>query len=441
MHHPEGNHGYARASPAGPQAAQADLRRRSGRGAHARPGRFRRAAAARVQRLRLRRHLEPPRARQHDPQPGGARHDRRAQSPGGVRRARARRASQRLQRRGNPRGPAAERDVLRHPGRERRAPAGGGSDGATQGGRRRVKVAVRPLLESDLAAADRVFRLASGTEFGLPEPMAFRGDSDLVKTRWRADPAAALGAFRGEELIGSSFAARWGSFGVLGPITVGPDCWENGIGKRLLEPTMALFEGWGIRQAGLFTLPQSPKHVALYQKFGFWPQALTAVMSKPVEPRPGSRPWSWCTGSPAALQPCFELTEQIFPGLDLQREILAIGNQALGETVLLPDAGFAACHIGKGSEAGSGVTYVKFGAVRPGRDAPVLFDRLLAACEALAAERGCSKLVAGVNTARHAAYRSMMERGFRAFLHGVAMQRPNEPGYNRPDCFVIDDWR
>ena len=93
------------------------------------------------------------------------------------------------------------------------------------------------------------------------------------------------------------------------------------------------------------------------------------------------------------------------------------------------------------SEAGSGVTYVKFGAMRPGRDAPVLFDRLLAACEALAAERGCSKLVAGVNTARHTAYRRMTERGFRAFLHGVAMQRPNEAGYNRPDCFVIDDWR
>src|SRR2546422_11558182 len=33
------------------------------------------------------------------------------------------------------------------------------------------------------------------------------------------------------------------------------------------------------------SFPHSPKHVALYQKFGFWPQALTAVMSKPVEPR------------------------------------------------------------------------------------------------------------------------------------------------------------
>src|SRR5207244_5403608 len=70
-----------------------------------------------------------------------------------------------------------------------------------------------------------------------------------ISCRCRFPSSLALGAFRGEELLASSFAARWGSFGVLGPITVRPDCWENGIGKRLLEPTMALFEGWGIRQA------------------------------------------------------------------------------------------------------------------------------------------------------------------------------------------------
>src|SRR2546428_705102 len=314
MHHPEGNHGYARASPAGPQAAQADLRRRGGRGAHARPGRLRRAAAGDHQRLRLRRHLEPPRARPQDPQPGGARHDRRAQSPGGVRRARARRARQRLQRRGNPRGPAADCDVLRHPGGERCPSAGAGSDGESQENNPRVKVAVRPLVERDLAEADRVFRLAFGTEFGLPEPLAFRGDSELVKPRWRADPSAALGAFRGEELVGSSFAARWGSFGVFGPITVRPDCWESGIGKRLLEPTVALFEPWRIRQAGLFTFPQSPKHVALYQKFGFWPQALTAVSSKPGEPPQESGPRACFTGNPAFPTAGSQVNDANLPG-------------------------------------------------------------------------------------------------------------------------------
>jgi hypothetical protein len=66
---------------------------------------------------------------------------------------------------------------------------------------------------------------------------------------------------------------------------------------------------------------------------------------------------------------------------------------------------------------------------------------LLQACEELAAMKGLSRLVAGNNTARHEAYRSMLGRGFRTELQGVAMQRHNEAGYNRPGVYLIDDWR
>jgi GNAT superfamily N-acetyltransferase len=311
-----------------------------------------------------------------------------------------------------------------------------------------VSVEIRPLVEGDLGEADRVFRLAFGTEFGLPEPMAFRGDAEMVRTRWRAERAGALGAFRGGQLLGTSFAARWGSFGVFGPLSVRPDCWSQGIGSRLLEPAMALFDAWKLRHSALFTFPQSLKHVGLYQKFGFWPQHLTAVMSKPVEARElQGALFSELddTQRAACLAECAALAGSLLDGLDLGGELRSIHAQGLGDTVLLRDGasleGFAACHVGKGSEAGSGSAYVKFGAVRPGEDAAGRFDRLISACEALAAHRGCSQLVAGTNTARHAAYRGMLERGFRSFLHGVAMQRPNDAGYNRPGCLVIDDWR
>ena len=103
--------------------------------------------------------------------------------------------------------------------------------------------------------------------------------------------------------------------------------------------------------------------------------------------------------------------------------------------------GFAVCHCGPGTEAGSGTCFVKFGAARPGPGAGAAFERLLDACEGLAAARGLSRLVAGVNTARREAYRRMLARGFRADLVGVAMERPDEPGYNRADVFVMDDWR
>ncbi|MEQ1868190.1 MAG: GNAT family N-acetyltransferase, partial [Micropepsaceae bacterium] len=142
---------------------------------------------------------------------------------------------------------------------------------------------IRPLRESDLPEADRIYRLAFGTFMGLPDPMAFAAGADSIGTRWRAPACnAAFGAFEGETLVGSNYVANWGSFGFFGPLTVRPDYWSKGIAQRLLEPTMDTFANWGVRQAGLFTFPNSPKHLGLYQKYDFWPQRLIALTAKKV---------------------------------------------------------------------------------------------------------------------------------------------------------------
>jgi GNAT superfamily N-acetyltransferase len=312
-------------------------------------------------------------------------------------------------------------------------------------------VLVRPLREEDLPTADHIMRLAFGTFLGLPDPLTFMGDADYVRTRWAADPAAAFGAEVGGELVGSNFATKWGSVAFFGPLTVRPDFWDRGVAQQLLEATMELFERWEIRHAGLFTFAESPKHVALYQKFGFWPRFLTPIMSKPVEPTAGSPHWSRYSEvsedeREECLLACRELTDTIYEGLDLEREIRAVQAQGLGESVLLWDdsklLGFAVCHCGPGSEAGSGACYIKFGAARPGAEAAKIFGRLLDACEALASVEGMSRLIAGVNTARRETYRRMLARGFRAdILQGVTMHRPDEPGYDRPDVYAVDDWR
>jgi hypothetical protein len=145
------------------------------------------------------------------------------------------------------------------------------------------------------------------------------------------------------------------------------------------------------------------------------------------------------------MDTCRQLTDAICEGLDVGHEIRAVTDQKLGDTVLLWDedklAGFAVCHSGAGTEAGSGTCYIKFGATRPGADAEHLFNRLLDACEELASSQNLSRLTAGVNTGRHEAYNQLLARGFRTELLGVAMQKPNESGYNRPGVYVIDDWR
>lgn len=63
------------------------------------------------------------------------------------------------------------------------------------------------------------------------------------------------------------------------------------------------------------------------------------------------------------------------------------------------------------------------------------------AIEQFARSTGQLKVIAGVNMAHHVAYRIMIEQGFRTDLQGVAMDRPNEPGYDLLDVYIIDDWR
>jgi GNAT superfamily N-acetyltransferase len=314
-------------------------------------------------------------------------------------------------------------------------------------------VAVRPVTRPDLDEVDRIYRIAFGTFVGLPDPASFGGDSDYVRTRWAANPGAALAAVADGAIVGSNFAANWGSVGFFGPLTVAPPYWDRGVGRALLDATMDLFSGWGTRHAGLFTFSHSIKHVSLYQRYGFWPRMLTAIMSKPAGsgPPPGAGQAAMLlTSLPAsdrkrAIDEVRGLTDAVYPGLDVSREIDAVLVQELGDVVLIADdagaLGVAVCHVGAGSEAGGGTCYVKFGAVRPGPAAARSFESLLSACERLAAGRGAVRVVAGVNGGCDQAWAVMTGLGFRASMLGVAMHRPNDAGYHRSECYVIDDWR
>jgi GNAT superfamily N-acetyltransferase len=310
--------------------------------------------------------------------------------------------------------------------------------------------AIGPLGERDLPEAERIFRVAFGTYLGVPEPETFWSDRDYVYGRWRAPHVAALGATLDGRLVGSNFATRWGSVGFFGPITVCANLQERGIAKALLVATMDQFDAWGTRHTGLFTFAQSAKHVELYQKFGFYARFLTAIMSAPVRLAPPVAGWSRYSAlddaeRDAALRESAEVTDMLYPGLDLSEEIRTVQAQGLGDTVLVHgDAGlaaFAVCHCGPRSEAGAGTCFIKFGAVRDASSAEQDYLRLLDACEALAVSVGMPELLAGANLARQEAYQHLVARGFRTVIQGVTMHRRNDPGYCRPGIYIIDDWR
>lgn len=308
---------------------------------------------------------------------------------------------------------------------------------------------IRPMQAGDLADATRLFRRAFGTFLGLSNPDSYRADNGMVETRWLRDPCAALVAEQGDRIIGSNFATYWGSHGFFGPLTVDPSHWDSGVARALLAETMPLFAANGVRHVGLYMIASSPKHLELYRKFGFWPRFLTAIMQKQVAP--GQTRFANTLSSlppqdqPAAIAACQSVCDAVYPGLDLSTEIAAIADQRLGETLLLSDGGrlngFALCHIGPGTEAGTGKLYVKFAALRPGPDAAANLRRLLGQIENLALCHDAPLIESGTNLARRETYSILIEHGFRTTIQGVAMHLGNDPGYNHEGVFVLDDWR
>jgi ribosomal protein S18 acetylase RimI-like enzyme len=314
----------------------------------------------------------------------------------------------------------------------------------------RSTTVVRSLRESDLTRAERMFRLAFGTFLRAPQPETFWADRDYVRARWLTDPASAFGVYRDGDLLGTNFAVSWGSVGFFGPLTIDPQCWDQGLGAQLVNVVVERLDQSGVRHAGLFTFAESGKHIGLYQKFGFCPRFLTAVMSAPVEPVnevPQAFRFSMLAKheEDQCLADCLELTNKIYDGLDLCTEIREVRAQQRGDTVLLRDdsrlSGLAVCHYGPRSEAGAGACLIKFATIRPGPAAQQSFDRLLVACKRLAMEAGMSRLLAGVNTECSTSYRHLLARNFRTEMQGVNMHRPNNPGYYRPEIYLLDDWR
>jgi len=306
---------------------------------------------------------------------------------------------------------------------------------------------IRLLQEKDIPQAQRVVRVAFGTLLRVPDPENFAADMDYVRTRWLADASAAFVADVDGKIVGSNLATRWGSVGFFGPLTVHPDYWNKGIAQQLMQPVMECFDRRKVTLAGLYTFAESPKHISLYQKYGFYPRFLTAIMSKPVSSKrsegSGSRRFTDISTSDhdSIIQECNRLTDSVYPGLSVEREIRAVHAQGLGDTILFWEegkfVGFAVCHCGPGTEAGNGKCYVKFGVA----DSEPHFEQLLTLSDELAESRGLAQLEAGVNLSRHEAYRHMLEYGYRVERTGVAMHRPQEPGYSRPGVLVIDDWR
>jgi GNAT superfamily N-acetyltransferase len=336
---------------------------------------------------------------------------------------------------------------------------------------------VKVLDEREIGQIDRIFREAFSLQVGHAEPETFAPGRSCM-ARLLVEPRGAFGAYISGELAAVAFATVWGSVGVFGPVAVKPGRWNTGVGRTLLQQSIRFFEQSAVTDMVLCTFPDSVKHVSFYQRYGFHPGHLIAMLSKlvpdgPAAPASLSTPallssadlelYSTHSSSRRGevLSECREVAESIYAGLDLSKEIEVAEKLSVGDTVLLRNesklVAFAVCHHGPGSETEAGVLYVKFAAALPSGDirgdsasdtipstipdTNENFRSLLAKCTILAQRKNADMMYFGVNTARHEAYKIVLEEGFKIDSLSIAMQSPNRALYNRAGVYVIDDWR
>lgn len=308
---------------------------------------------------------------------------------------------------------------------------------------------IKSLTEADFPRADDIIRQAFAAQMQIPDPARFMPGATF-KSRMSLQPQSNYAAYDGDDLIALICSSIWGSVGYFGPLTVLPDYWGRGIAQQLLEPIMADYSKYGTTAQGLFTFANSPKHIGLYQKFGFYPRRLTALARKElanvgVAAEFTGRSLSQMKDNDRAqaLNMIRELCDGLYPGLDLRPEIEAIAKEGCGETFVWPDA-FAMCHFGPGAEAETNACYVKFAAVSPRLNQTATTDvlsKMLAEIETIMRARGIKVIGTGVNTAQEAAYGCVLGAGYKPFSFGIIMHRPNDTVLDREDLAVLYDWR
>jgi predicted N-acetyltransferase YhbS len=331
---------------------------------------------------------------------------------------------------------------------------------------RSSKVQVRRIRKGDLSRTRDVLEQSFSDFFerqlGTRPRQAF-GGAQYVHHRWLMEP---WGCFVAEEeggrLLGVALAVTWGSVGLIGPLAVLTNHQNQGIGGQLIEAVETFFQENKTTLQGLVTYPTSPKHLALFHKFGYKPKALTAIMSRAVDrgaapaatsparsPRVALGVRKFSTLEEArkklALARVNRIVGGICRGMDLSKEVEIVDGLALGDTLLLERerdiVGVAIYHVPGVSEAPAGALYVKFLALDgPGRR-PEHLEQFVAALEGVAVELGLSRVILPVYLRYWLAYSTLVRCGYQVDFTMVRMQKGKGEDYEDGAQLVLDDWR
>jgi GNAT superfamily N-acetyltransferase len=213
-------------------------------------------------------------------------------------------------------------------------------------------------------------------------------------------------------------AHRSGSEGWMGPLAVRPDRQGAGAGQAIVRTALDWLLDRGVTTLGLETMPRTVDNIGFYARLGFTPGHLTVTMTRDV-PRRGHGDVALLSerrgaASESAVLATRALAGDLIAGADFTHEVLLTAELDLGDTCLVegPDGldAFALWHsVSLAESRGRDELRV----LKLGARSPEAFDRVVAAIEAAAAHAGIRRVAFRCQTAYTAAFRRLVERGYR----------------------------
>ncbi len=324
-------------------------------------------------------------------------------------------------------------------------------------------IKIRRVRKGDLSKVRDVMEQAFGDFFERQvgtRPRQVFGGAQYVHHRWLMEPWGCFVAEEGDgKIVGAAVAVMWGTIGLVGPMAVLTSYQNQDIGQQLLTACQEFFDENKATLQGVCTYPYSPKHLILYQKFGYRPKGLVVITGKQLDRReivhptrnakPGLAIRRYSTLEEAkkkqAMQKIRRMTNAFWRGMDLGKEVEIVDGLTLGDTLLLEKGreviGFAVCHLPPNSEAPHGCAYVKFLAIDSRQKKPEHLHALLGAVEEMAGAAQLQRVVAPAYTYYWTAYQTLLERGYHVDFTMVRMKRGKQEDYEDPSDLVLDDWR
>jgi hypothetical protein len=145
------------------------------------------------------------------------------------------------------------------------------------------------------------------------------------------------------------------------------------------------------------------------------------------------------------MQKVRRITNGLWRGLDLAKEIEIVDGLTLGDTLLIEKGreviGFAVCHLPPNSEAPHGSAYVKLLAIDSRHRKPEHLQALLQGVEEMASAGQLQRVVVPAYTYYWTAYQTLLERGYHVDFTMVRMKRGKQEDYEDASDLVLDDWR